>query len=159
MGYETKREQAEEAYQIFCDALDSDDWKYGKNDGELKIEFGVQGENLPINVIVNFDVDKHLVLMLSHLPFTVAENKRVDLAVAICAVNNMMVDGCFDYDVESGYIFFRITNSYLDSVLSERVCLELTYKACRTVDAYNDKFLMLSKGVLSIEQFLTSING
>lgn len=158
MDNEMKLKQSQLVYRMFCNALDGNDWKYRKDDENLRIECGAQGDDLPMELSANFDVDKQLMMILSHLPFVIAEDKRIDIAVAISVINNMMVDGCFDYDVGTGHIFFRVTNSYWDSVMSEDVCLELLYKACQTIDEYNDKLLMIAKGMISIEQFLQSVN-
>lgn len=158
MDAELKQKQAQLVYRIFCNALDQNDWKYRADDEQLRIECGVQGKDLPIELVINSDADRQILLVLSHLPFVIAEDKRVDIAVAISVVNNMMVDGCFDFEIKTGHVFFRVTNSFFDSVMSENVCLELLYKAFRTIDEYNDKFLLISKGMLSVEQFLKSVN-
>ncbi len=158
MTDEQKVMQAKLVYQTFCNALDHNEWKYKKDDEKLRIECGAQGEDLPMEFNITADADRQLLMLLSHLPFAIAEDKRLDIAVAVSAVNNLLVDGCFDFDLGSGHMFFRITNSFMDSTLSEDVCIELLYKACKTIDAYNDKLLMVSKGMLTIEQFLTSIN-
>lgn len=157
MADEQKGMQAKLVYQTFCNALDREEWKYKKDDEKLTIECGAQGEDLPIEFRITADADRQLLVLLSHLPFVIAEDKRIDLAVAICAVNNLLIDGCFDFDIGSGHMFFRVTNSFWDSTLSEDVCIELLYKACQIADEYNDQFLMLSKGILSIEKFLTSV--
>ncbi len=154
MTDEQKGMQAKLAYQTFCDALDRNEWKYKKNNEKMTIECGAQGEDLPMEFSISADADRQLLVLLSHLPFVIAEDKRIDTAAAICVVNNFLVDGCFDFDVGSGHMFFRITNSFFDSVMSEDVCTELLYKACQTIDEYNDKFLMVGKGILSVEKFL-----
>lgn len=158
MSEEMNLKQARLVYRTFRNALDGNDWKYRVDDENLKIECGAQGDDLPMEIGIHMDVERQLLMILSRLPFVIAEDKRIELAVAVNAVNNIMVDGCFDFDINAGHMFFRVTNSFLDSVMSEDVCLELLYKACQTIDEYNDKFLLISKGMLSIEQFLQSVN-
>lgn len=157
MDNELNQKKAEQTYRLFCNALDNNDWSYRSDDQKLRIECGAKGEDLPIELNIHFDVEKQLIMILSKLPFDIAEDKRVDAVVAICAINNALVDGCFDYDVNTGTVFFRVTNSFLDSFMSEEVCITLLYKVCKLVDNYNDKLLMLSKGMLTIERFLKSI--
>ena len=157
MDNELNQKKAEQTYRLFCNALDNNDWCYRSDDQKLRIECGAKGEDLPIELNIHFDVEKQLIMILSKLPFDIAEDKRVDAVVAICAINNALVDGCFDYDINTGTVFFRITNSFLDSFMSKEVCMTLLYKVCKMVDDYNDKLLMLAKGMLTIEQFLKSI--
>lgn len=89
------------------------------------------------------------------MPFVVSDDKRIDVAVAVSAVNNLLVDGCFDYDIKSGHMFFRLTNSYIDSTLGEDVFQYMLSCACVMVDRYSDKFLALDKGAITIADFIT----
>ena len=50
-----------------------------------------------------------------------------------------------------------MTNSFLESKISEEVFAYMLYCSCQTIDEYNDKFLMLAKGMISIEQFLSTL--
>lgn len=158
MSDQKKTEQAIEVYNTLCRTLEMNDWHYSKNDEELSIECGAQGDDLPMEIKLKVDTDRMLVLLLSHLPYVVQEDKRLDVAIAVSAVNNMLVDGCFDYDVASGHMFFRMTNSYIESKIGNDVFTYMLYCSCKTIDDYNDKFLMLAKGMISIEQLLASLN-
>lgn len=150
-------EQAKSAFATLCQALDNNEWHYKKDEDKLSIECGAQGDDLPMEISVKVDVDRMLVLLLSHLPFVIQEDKRLDIAIAVSAINNVLVDGCFDYDVTSGHMFFRMTNSFIESKISEEVFIYMLLCSCKTIDDYNDKFLMLAKGLVSIEQFLSTL--
>lgn len=157
MDEQMKLEQAKNVFQTLCAALDKDDWHYKKDEEALTIECGARGEDLPMEILVKVDVNRMLVMLLSKIPFQIAEDKRLDVAIAVSVINNMLVDGSFDYDVASGRIFFRMTNSYIESTMGEEMFRYLVYCSCKTIDSFNDKLLMLSKGVLSLEQFIQSV--
>ncbi len=147
---------ANEIFATLCQSLDNHNWHYDKDEQGLSIECGAQGDDLPMKISIKVDTKRNLVLLLSHMPFVIQEDKRLDVAIAVSAINNRLVDGCFDYDVASGHIFFRMTNSYIESKIGEDVFTYMLFCSCQTIDEYNDKFLMLSKGMVSIEQFLSS---
>ena len=157
MDEQMKLEQAKNVFQTLCAALDHDDWHYKKDEEALTIECGARGEDLPMELLVKVDVDRMLVMLLSKIPFQIAEDKRLDVAVAVSVINNMLVDGSFDYDVASGRIFFRMTNSFAYSTLGEAVFTYLLFCTCSMVDEYNDKFLMLAKGMISLDKFISDI--
>ncbi len=46
-----------------------------------------------------------------------------------------------------------MTSSYIDSLISKDVFEYMVAVASYTVDEYNDKFFMLAKGQLPIEEF------
>ena len=80
------------------------------------------------------------------------------MAIAVSAINNVLVNGCFDYIIADGHMFFRMTNSFIESQLGADLFKYLLYCSCQTIDEYNDKLLMVAKGMISIEQFLKSLN-
>ena len=153
---EIKIKHASSMYKKLCESMDLLDWKYTKNEDDLVIECSARGEDLPIDLVININPELQMLSLFSRLPFTVSEDKRLDFAVVTSIVNNTMVDGCFDYDISDGNIFFRMTNSFLDAELGFETIRYLIFCACATIDKYNDKFLMIAKGMLSLEQFMES---
>ncbi len=149
-------EQAKITFSTLCQALDNNEWNYKKNEEKLTIECGAQGDDLPMDLTIKVDPDRMIVLLISHMPFVVQEDKRLEMAIAVSSINNNLVDGCFDYDVTTGHMFFRMTNSFLESKIGEDVFSYMLYCSCGTIDDFNDKLLMLAKGMISIEQFLSA---
>jgi len=144
-------------FDILCDALDEKGWKYQKDVENLHIECGVQGDDLPMELHINVDEEMSLVILLSMIPLAVGEDKRIDTAVAVSAINNKLVDGSFDFNVSTGKLFFRLTNSFFDSQLSKELFNYMIDLSCAMIDEYNDKFLMLSKNLMSLEDFMKNI--
>ena len=147
-------EQAKQVYQKIINMLDYRGWKYERHDEDLVIASGVAGEDLPIAFIFAVKPQNHLVQFLSKLPVTMPEEKRIDGAIAACAASNHLIDGSFDYDVMNGSIVFRLTSSYLNSDISEDLLEYMLMVSAATIDEYNDKFLMLAKGMITIQKFL-----
>ncbi len=161
MADEKKLAQARTVFDTLCQALDHNDWHYDKDEtdaNKLAIECGAQGDDLPMSIIIKVLAERQLVMLISKIPFTIQEDKRLDLALAVSAINNRLVDGSFDYNVSTGRMFFRMTNSFIESTVSEELFSYMLYCSCKTIDKYNDKFLMIAKGVLPLEQFLASLN-
>lgn len=154
---EDKTKLALETFATICQALEENDWKYKKNEEDLVIECGAQGDDLPMELAIKVDARRQFVMLFSRLPFAIQEDKRLDVAVGVSAVNNELADGCFDYDVTTGRMYFRMTNTFMESKMDKEVFTYMLFCSCQTIDQYNDKFLMLSKGMLSMEQFLQAI--
>ena len=156
MGAASKQERAQKTFDALCAVLDAKNWKYGRIEGQLRIETGVKGDDLPIHMNVSVDEDRQLVMLLSKLPFTVKEDKRIDMAVAVSIANDMLIDGSFDFDVLSGEMYFRLVNCFLESELGEDVFMHMIGLASSVVDDFNDKFMLLNTGVMTLEQFFES---
>ncbi len=157
MAEYTNMEQARAAFATLCQALDKKEWRYKKDEETMTIECGARGDDLSMDLTIKVDAERMLVLLFSHLPFVVQEDKRLDVAVGISAINNRLVDGCFDYNLVKGHIFFRMTNSILESKLSEEVFTYLLFCSCKTIDDFNEKLMMLARGIITIEQFLSTV--
>ena len=153
-----KKKLAAATFQNLCKAMDKDEWHYKKDEEKLSIECGAQGDDLPIELKIHVDADRQLVILLSFLPLTFPEDKRIDGAVAASIINNRLVNGSFDYDITDGRVIFRMTATFLESVLSEEVFKYLLYSSCQIIDEYNDKLLMLAKGMMDMEKFIQMEN-
>jgi len=146
--------EAKKVFDTLVRMLDERDWKYEKHEDELLIRSGIKGEDLPIEFLMVIKPKNQLVQFLSKLPFSFPDDKRVDGAIAICAANYGLIDGSFDYDITDGEIIFRLNSSYRESVLGPDLFEYMIMVSASTVDNYNDKFFMLSKGMITIQQFL-----
>ena len=149
-----RKERAMKVFNNVCKAFDTHGWHYEKNASELEIESGARGEDLPIPIRFRIDEDRQLALLISILPFEVPEDKRLELAIATTMVNNKLVDGSFDYDISTGHMLFRVTSSFIDSEVGEEAFSYMLFCACKTIDDFNDKFLMLSTGMITVEKFM-----
>lgn len=156
---EVNMQKAKEIFDALVDMLDTRDWKYEKFEEDLVIKSGIKGEDLPIEFIVVVKPKNQVVQLLSRLPFQIPEEKRVDAAIAICVANNGLVDGSFDYDISDGDITFRLTTSYRESTLGADLFEYMILVSAGTIDDYNDKFFMIAKDMMSIQQFIEKENG
>lgn len=153
-----KTKQAKSVLRTICQTLDDCELRYDKDEEKLLVTLTAKGDDLPVDLVFRVDADRQSVRLVSPLPFKVKEDRRLETAVAVNAVNDRLVDGCFDFDVNSGEMFFRMTNSYIESELGKELFVYMTFCTFKTVDEYNDKFMMLAKDLMSIEQFLSSLN-
>lgn len=152
-----EKKQAELAFKAMRKMLDGDNWQYTADEENKKIVLGVRGGDLPINIRIKVDEERSLLRIYSYVN-SVPESKRLEAAVAICAINYRLVSGCFDYDFRDGEVSYRQTISYEDSVLSESMCRYLLLCACQTVDEYNDKLASYIAGGMTIEELIDAVN-
>lgn len=154
MANEKELKLAKEAYDTLCNTLDEMKWRYDKDEDKLILHLGISGEDIPMEFIVHCDADRQLIRLMSFLPFKISEEKRVEGAIATCHANYLLADGSFDYNLGDGTIIFRMTSSFRESLVGDELFHYMIHVACITVDKYNDQFLMISKGNLSITDFI-----
>lgn len=157
MSDENKTEKAASMYKTLCDALDEKEMHYDKKPDDLVVTFVLSGEDIPMTVVAAIDADRQLVRVFSALPFCFAEDKRLEGAIATCQANYCLADGNFDYNYNDGRVIFRLTSCYRDSLISKELFWYMIACLGYTVDKYNDKFLLISKGSLSIDEFVKSL--
>ena len=154
MADERSKRLAKETFKRLCDQRDKMKWEYEKYENDLAIKSGVRGDDLPIEFIIVVIPETQLVRYMSKMPYTIGEDKRIDAAIAVCVANNGLVDGNFDYDVLTGEIVFQMTANFRETILHGDIFEYMTIVASKIVDKYNNRFWKLSKGMLSIEQFM-----
>ena len=158
MAEEAKIKQAKAVFKSLCEMLDDKDWHYSKDEEKFVIECGAQGDDLPMELRIEVDPERLLVVLFSKMPFAVPENRRSAMAVAVSAANYGMVDGSFDYNYLNGSIIFRLTSCYRDSLIGKDMLAYMVACSCYTIDEYNDKFLMVAKNEMSNDEILNFIN-
>ena len=146
---------AKTVYGDLCKLLEKRGWKFEKFEDDLVVTFAFSGEDIPMHFVLMVDADRQILRLSSRLPFDVPEDKRMELAIATCAATFGLADGNFDYDIAKGIIAFRLTASFRESKVGEGLFEYLIAYANYTVDAFNDKFFALCKGLISINDFLS----
>lgn len=153
MGDTVDLKKAKEVFDSLCEMLDGKNWHYEKHEDDLAVTFTVGGDDIPMQFIMDVDAKRELVRLISPIPVIFDGDKRAEGAIATCQANYRLADGSFDYDFEKGKVYFRMTSSYRDSLISQNLLEYMMACAIFTVDEYNDKFLMLAKGHMPIEEF------
>ena len=151
------RKSALENYEALCNSLDGMGWKYTKEEDELMVRVGVNGDDLPMDFIIKIDEGRQLIRVMSFLPFKFSGESIVDGSLATSQLNNLLADGSFDFDVSDGTVLFRMTASYKDSLISQQLFLHMIEYSCFVVDKYNDKLMMLAKGMMDIKDFFLQL--
>ena len=146
------QKNAEQAFATLCEVLDINGWKYEKDVENLTINCGAKGDDLPIPIRIEVEAGKQLVTLMSQLPFTTKEEYRDQMAIAVSVINAYTVDGCLDYNYDSGNIIFRITMSIFDSLLGKEAYVYLISCALSTVDDFNEKIMYVATNKVSIDE-------
>ena len=149
-------QRAKDVFETLCDTLKAQGISHEAQEDKLSIRFQARGEDIPLDIYIQVDAERDLIMLLSHLPFEVEQDKRIEMAVAISVINNQLVDGCFDYGLEDGHIIFRLTNSYLESEVDQDLFEYMLFLSFGTIDEYNDKLMMIAKGLLPLAKFIES---
>lgn len=154
MADEKNNAFAKTVFTTLCDVMERRGWKYEKDEKDLTVHFIVSGDDIPMQFILVIDAERQLIRLMSPLPFKMSEDKRIDGAIATCAASFGLADGSFDYDLTEGRIIFRMTASFRESLIGEELFHYMIECSCVTVDEYNDKFLAIDKGLLSVSDFI-----
>ena len=147
---------ASKVYNDLCTHLTARGWKYTRHDDDKVITLNMRGDDLPIEMILFVKEKQQVISLLSPIPSKAPEDKRIDAAVAVNVANYGIVCGSFDYDISDGEIRWRITLPYRDAAITKDQVEYLVMASANLIDEYNDKFLILNKGMMTLEQFIAS---
>lgn len=129
-----------------------------EKDDSYVIRFNMSGDDIPMRFFLYVNTDKQLITLHSPQPVTFSADK-IDLACkAICAINYRLTDGDFQIDVRDGEVLFNMSNSYAGSLISGDVFDYMLGMSINIVDEFNDKLLMLAKGMMDLDTLMNSLN-
>lgn len=150
----SNNERMKMIYQQMVDSLEAQELKFHADEENLTIYSKMEGDDLPMSFLLTIDSDKEMIMFLSPFNFKMSEEKRVDCSIAINVANFHMALGCFDFNISDGEIRFRLSQSLHDVEVGPEFFIHILAVALSTVERYNDVFLMLDKGYISLEQFI-----
>lgn len=148
-----EKKQIQLILDTLCKVLNKQELEYFIDEQELVINCTAYKDDSQIDFSFRINPEKKLILLISHIPCTVPQEKTADLAAAICFINNFTANGCFDFDVHTGNIFFRMTNGFLESLIGEDVFEYMISCSLDTIDEYSEQFIMLTEDLMSFEEF------
>ncbi len=154
MDKEQLMKMGQNVYETICKMFDDRGFRYERHDEDLVITSTVSGEDIPMDMLFIVRPERQIVQLLSPMPFKIPDEKTVDLALAVAHANDGLIDGSFDFDMAKGRINFRLTASYIESILGKELFEYMLMVSAHTVDEYNDKFMMIAKGMYSLEDFI-----
>ena len=153
---EIKAARAKKAYSDLCTHLDAIGLKYTRHDDDKVITLTLRGDDLPIEMILAVRERQEVIQLLSYIRPKTPEDKCIDAAVAVNVANYGLIFGSFDYDISDGEICWRAVLPYRDAAITKDQVDYLVMVSAATIDKYNDRFLMLNKGMMTMEQFIAS---
>ena len=149
-----KLKNAQAVYGIICKALDDMGWKYKKEEEQLIVRFSATGNDLSTSFVIMADINRQLIRLMGYLPFEMSQDKRAEGSIATNFANYKFADGSFDYNLSTGAIYWRMTASFLESLIGTELVQYMIRCSCSTIDKYNDEFLAISTGQLSLADFI-----
>lgn len=150
---EANMEMAKTVYESICVVLDSMNIKYKRVDDDLVLLISHRGEDMNHDLIFIVNAEKEVIQMYEKLPFGIDEDRVSDVARAICLVNNTLLLGGFNFNLNDS-ITYEITQLFSGSLIGEDTIRKMMLALVFTVEEYDDKFMALNKGYLKPEDFL-----
>ncbi len=119
-------------------ALEKLDLKYQTSeDGDVVLS--AMGDDNPIGMMIMCDEDNKTLNIYCYLMFDIPEDARNKLIPEINTVNNTINNGGFYMSDAEPKIYFKIVQSYFDSVPSAQTIAHLIMVAFKTVDVNDGK--------------------
>ena len=91
----------------------------------------------------------------------------IDAAMTQHGLNEMRIDDvdfvliskmdtldCFDFDIDNGKIFFRMTNCFCDSLIGKEAYEYMINCLLSMLDEYSEQFKLLAEGSISLDEFV-----
>lgn len=156
MATEKQKKAAKTVFDTVIRHMDTVGLKYDvidmPNDAYM-LKLGFKGDDLPIELFVIVDADKELIMVKSPEFTTFSSDNIPTAALAICAVNDAILDGSYALDIDTGSVMWTVTSCFRGSLVGEETIRYLIGVSAQTVDEYNEKLMMLNLGIIDLDGF------
>lgn len=161
MASEKQMQEAKTIYEALKNFFADVDYRYKVIAEEPEkiyvLEYGVRGEDIPMDFRILIEVERGIMKFISPQPVRFAPEKRPDAAMAICAINDAIVDGSYSMDLQDGTVTYMQTTCFRGSLISPEVFRYMIGLSNSIVDAFNDKLLLLQNGIMDLDAFIKAI--
>ena len=151
---EAKMAKAKEVYDRLVAALRAKEWEFTPHEEDLVIVSGCTGDDFPIQFLFKADAGRECLSFHTNKFVKFEDDKLLDAAYAVAVANHGMVFGHFDLNLNDGSIIYTMSNSFVDADLGGGFFFDMLMTAVNTTDKYNDRFIMLSKGMIDLKKFI-----
>lgn len=152
----------QEVYEDLCNALEKHGYEYREYERDDDEDYFLLVPIVQDATILSFfqiNNDVSFVMWNGYLrSFVVPSDKTEELALLLMTINNYLAHGSFAYDAEYG-ISFRISNSFSgNTVLGEKVFIEMLEMGYRMIEVFAEYFDLLLNQSMPIKRILKKIN-
>jgi hypothetical protein len=156
---EEKKYNALNAYGCVTLTLEARNLKFEKYDDELVVRCGFDTDTFPLDLTIYTLAEEEAILILSKLPFEFPEERGLECAFAVSAINCNLKQGSFDYNFIDREIRFRLSTSYCGTDVHLDLCNHLINYSAQTIKKYSDLLYLLATEALTFEQFMMQVYG
>lgn len=130
---------------------------------EMDVTYHTDEEDLILNIpelMLTFALlpQTYTMVLLSDKLLTANGDKRIDMALAVCAINRRFFRlGGFDYNIQNGVLRFRVAQHYHGSSLSESSINYMLASAAVGIKDHLDKLRQICDGTLSLQELYQEV--
>ncbi|MCL2332152.1 MAG: YbjN domain-containing protein [Actinomycetia bacterium] len=144
--------QAEQIFAAVTDFFDSKSYRYDVDKENFQLDTGFTTDDLDAPITIRVYPDNQSVILYSFLPFNFAPEQIEEACRAACAVTLKLYDGCWTVKPENGETFYRVGQTYADSIVGREMIDDMLGSSLAMIDAFNDRFEKLQKGLIPWEE-------
>ena len=144
---------SQSAFEAICFAMTNLKWDYSRNSSGLQVESRIWGNDIPMDIVVAVDAENAMIKVRSELPFEVKENENINISLAVSMINVNLEYGSFKYSSAEKKVWFAINYRFIGCEMSISVFEQILQYAVEMIDDYNDKLLLLSDSLMSLDEF------
>ena len=123
-------------YQTLCSVLKRNDIIYECDENNLCVRCSISGKEKDFRMIFVIEPSKMLISLYVPIEIDSGLKNVSDLAFALCVINDTLSDGHFCFDRRNTGVYFKMTSSFYNSILSESIFEYMLSVAAEKTDEY-----------------------
>lgn len=129
--------------QTVCRYMKEENWTHSVDEAKGMVFCYVAGEHGTLSCMLVIDEKMQCLSIYTHMGVVVPSIKRLRMADFIARANYALLLGCFELDVDSGELHFRLSLPLAESELSRQQLRDLISTDIYMVDCYYPGIMML----------------
>lgn len=141
----TTSSETAEVYEILTETLKKLNIEYVKKEDDLSVIASVKG-GMPIPLHAVVSEQSNVVGFSAYAPFSVPEERRTHIALAVAKANMKTLDGCFEYNATDGSLLFYSTAYFKGCEIKSGLIQYKILSVCTAMNKYAAAFKSICDG-------------
>ena len=139
--------------------LDAAGLRYNAEPEKNIYRFGMQGESISTHFLLRTDANGPALYILCHTDYRVPEQRRVEGALATCAIRHILPNGDLEYDITDGSFILCQFIPVADRLLNTQFLRSTVSMMHSHMEVIHRRISAVGEGLLTVSELLNKLNG
>ena len=148
-----------DTFALIGQLLDAADLKYNADEDKRLFWFSMKGDPISAHFLIRADEEGQSMEFICSTNFYMPEVRRVEGALAVCAISHTLPAGDLEYDITDGSVVLRRFVPIKNRTFDEKFLRATIAHMHAVMESVHTRMTAVGEGLLTVSELLNKMNG